>query len=230
MENLNRNILSNFFKGRGKVKMKKLMFLIMVFCVTSIQAQNAKEILNEVSKKARSYKNTVIGFKYAIFNPAENVSQETRGDVTLEGNKYVLNLMGTVQMYDGKKLHIIVPEDEEINIYTLDEEDENALTPAKMLTFYEDGYRYKMDVVQDENGRKIQFVKLIPIDSKSEFKQVLLGVDQQTKNIYKIIQTQNNGTNITITVNSFKTNQPLSETLFVFNESKYDNYYINRLD
>ncbi|GAA4272094.1 outer membrane lipoprotein carrier protein LolA [Aquimarina gracilis] len=209
---------------------KKTLLIIFVLGLTSVQAQTAKELLNEVSKKVKSYNNIVIGFKYSLNNPAENVSQETRGDVTLQGNKYLLNLMGTEQMYDGKKLHVIVPEDEEINISTQSEEDENSITPSKMLTFYEDGYTYKMDIVQSVNGRKIQYVKLTPIDSKSDLKEILLGVDKQTKHIYKMIQKQNNGTNVTITVSSFKTNQPLSETLFVFDESKYENYYINRLD
>ncbi|EZH73966.1 membrane protein [Aquimarina atlantica] len=210
--------------------MKKAIFLLFVLGITTAQAQSAKDLLDEVSKKVNSYTNIVINFKYAINNQAEHVAQETRGDVTLQGNKYLLNIMGTKRMYDGKKLHVIVPEDEEINISSQDEDDGTSVTPSKMLTFYEDGYTYKMDIVQNVKGRKIQYVKLIPIDSKSDLKEILLGIDKQTKHIYKMIQKQNNGTNVTITVNSFKTNQPLSETLFVFDKSKYENYYINRLD
>ncbi|MCX2762982.1 LolA family protein [Aquimarina muelleri] len=210
--------------------MKKVTLLLFVFGITTMQAQTAKGLLDEVSKKVKSYNNIVINFKYSLNNSAENVDQETRGEVTLQGNKYLLNLMGTEQMYDGKKLHVIIPEDEEINISTLNEEDGASVTPSKMLTFYEDGYTYKMDIEQNVQGRKIQYVKLIPIDSKSDLKEILLGIDKQTKHIYKMIQKQNNGTNVTITVNSFKTNQPLSKTLFVFDESKYSSYYINRLD
>ncbi|WP_084050407.1 LolA family protein [Aquimarina macrocephali] len=209
---------------------KKAIFLLFVLGISTAQAQSAKDLLDEVSKKVNSYTNIVIDFKYSINNQAENVAQETRGDVALQGNKYLLNIMGTKRMYDGKKLHVIVPEDEEINISSQDEDDGTSVTPSKMLTFYEDGYTYKMDIVQDIKGRKIQYVKLIPIDSKSDLKEILLGIDKQTKHIYKMIQKQNNGTNVTITVNSFKTNQPLSKTLFVFDKSKYENYYINRLD
>lgn len=209
---------------------KKITLLLFVFGITTMQAQSAKGLLDEVSKKVKSYNNIVINFKYSLNNPAENVDQETRGEVTLQGNRYLLNLMGTEQMYDGKKLHVIIPEDEEINISTLNEEDGASVTPSKMLTFYEDGYTYKMDIEQNVQGRKIQYVKLIPIDSKSDLREILLGIDKQTKHIYKMIQKQNNGTNVTITVNSFKTDQPLSKTLFVFDESKYSSYYINRLD
>lgn len=209
---------------------KKIVVAVFVLLFQGIYAQEAKQLLNEVSSKVRSYKNISIGFKYALNNPAEQVSQETRGDVTLQGNKYLLNLMGTNRMYDGKKLYVIIPEDEEINISSQNEDEENSITPSKMLTFYEEGFSYKMDIVQNVQGRQIQFVKLTPIDSQSELKEILLGIDKQTKHIYKMIQMQNNGTNITITVNSFKTDQPISEKLFVFDESKYGDYYINRLD
>jgi hypothetical protein len=45
-----------------------------------------------------------------------------------------------------------------------------------------------------------------------------------------LIEMGKNGTKTTLTVNSFKTNQPLSKNQFIFAESKYPNYYINKLD
>lgn len=88
-----------------------------------------------------------------------------------------------------------------------------------------------MDIEQNVKGRKIQYIKLTPIDSKAEIKDILLGIDVQTKHIYKLIQTDAQGTKYTLTVNSFKVNQPVSKTLFNFDEAKYknDGYYINKL-
>jgi hypothetical protein len=101
-----------------------------------------------------------------------------------------------------------------------------------MLTFYENGYRSKLDIVQNVQGRKIQYVKLTPISNSAEIKDILLGIDVQTKHIYKLIQTDAKGTKYTLTVQSFKTNEPLSKTLFTFDEAKYtqNGYYINKLD
>ncbi len=213
--------------------MKKLLFILAAIMAFNVQAQNSKpaeKLLNEVSTKVRSYDNMVIDFKYALDNSKENVHQETRGDVSIDGDKYVLNLMGTTQMFDGKKIYTIIPEDEEINISNYSEEDTNSITPSKMFTFYEDGYNYDMDIAQNVNGREIQYVKLTPKDTNAEIKNILLGIDKQTKNIYNLIQTQENGTKVTITVKSFKTNQPLAKNLFTFDEDRYSNYYINRLD
>ena len=212
--------------------MKKISFILITVLFTTITyAQDAKSLLKEVSAKANSYSNISIDFKYNLHNSKENVSQETRGDVTLEGDKYVLNMLGTTRVFDGKNIYTIVPEDEEVTISAYDPKNDKEITPSKMLTFYEKGYNYKMDIEQNVKGRKIQFVKLIPIDSKAEIKDILLGIDVQTKHIYKLIQTDSNGTKYTLTVNSFKTNQPVSKTLFTFDEAKYkkDGYYINKL-
>ena len=97
-----------------------------------------------------------------------------------------------------------------------------------MLTFYKNGYTYSWDILQNVRGRKIQYIKLIPTDSESDIKSVLLGIDIKTKHIYNLIETAKNGTNTTLTVNSFKTNQPLSKSLFIFDESKYEDYYIDK--
>ena len=214
--------------------MKRLnIFIIAVISVFSVNAQSsdkAQKLLNEVSAKVKSYDNMVIDFKYALENTAEEVSQETRGDVSINGDNYLLNLMGTTQLFDGEKIYTIIPEDQEINISDYEPEDDNNITPSKMFTFYEDGYTYKWDITQDIKGRKIQYIKLTPIDSNAEVKNILLGIDSETKHIYNLIQTQENGTKITITVKSFKTNQPLAKNLFSFSENRYKDYYINRLD
>ena len=100
----------------------------------------------------------------------------------------------------------------------------------KMLTFFNTGYKYSWDILQNVSGRKIQYVKLTPNSSKDHRKEILVGIDVQTKHIYTVIEVGKNGTKTTLTVNSFKTNQPLSKNHFTFTKSKYPNYYINKLD
>ena len=207
-----------------------LILALLIGTLGFAQDSKAKALLDEVSKKAKSYENISLDFKYALENLSENINQETRGDVVLQGNKYRLNILGATRIYDGKTLYSISPDDEEVTISKQDASDENSITPNKMLTFYEEGYTYKMDIDQTVKGRKIQYVKLTPIDSKSEIKYVLLGIDAQTKHIYNLMEIGKNGTKTTLTVNSFKTNQPISKSLFTFDESKYKDYYINRLD
>ncbi|GGA87252.1 membrane protein [Flavobacterium palustre] len=213
--------------------MKKfIQFTFILLICFSVQAQDkkAKALLDQVTAKVKSYNNIVIDFKYSLNNSKENINQDSKGNVTLKGNQYVLNFMGMTKIFDGKKTYTIVPEDEEINISSVNEKDDSAVTPSKMLTFFNSGYKYSMDILQNVRGRKIQYVKLIPTNAKDQRKEILLGIDVQTKHIYNLIETGKKGTKTTLTVNSFKTNQPLSKNQFTFVASKYPNYYINKLD
>jgi len=210
--------------------MKQIALVIIVFISSFGFAQDAETLLNEVYEKTKSYNNISIDFKYVLQNTSENIHQETRGDVIMEGDKYILNILGITRIYDGKTLYTISPEDEEVTISSDNTEEESTITPSKMLSFYKDGYTYETDIVQNVKGRKIQYIKLNPIDTDSEIKQVLLGIDANTKHIYNLIEIGKNGTKTTLTVNSFKTNEPISKTLFTFDKSKYGDYYINRLD
>jgi outer membrane lipoprotein-sorting protein len=194
------------------------------------QDKKAKALLDEVTAKIKSYNNIVIDFKYSLTNAKENINQDSKGNVTLQGNKYVLNFMGVTKIYDGKKTYTIVPEDEEVTISSTDDSDSKSITPSKMLTFYNSGYKYSMNIIQDVKGRKIQYVKLTPTNTKDQRKEVLLGIDVQTKHIYNLIEIGKNGTKTTLTVNSFKTNQALPKNQFTFVATKYPKYYINKLD
>jgi outer membrane lipoprotein-sorting protein len=215
-------------------KMKRILSIIFIaFVGLSLHAQDAKkakELLDDVTSKVKSYNNIVIDFKYSLNNPKEKINQESNGNVALQGNLYHLNFMGVTKIFDGKKVYTIVPEDEEVTQENFDANDEKAISPNKMLTFFTSGYKYAWDIPQNVKGRKIQYVKLTPINSKDTRKEILIGIDTQTKHIYNVIEVGKNGTKTTLTVNSFKTNQPLSKNHFTFTKSKYPNYYINKLD
>lgn len=213
--------------------MKKLVFIAIAFLTVNIgTAQNsdkAKALLDEVYTKVMGYENIQVDFKYVLNNTEAEINDETRGNVTMQGDKYLAEFFGAQQLFDGSKVYTIVPENEEVTIEDKSE-DENTVTPSKMLTFYREGHTYKWDILQNVQGKKIQFIKLTPIDTNTEYKSILLGIDAETKHIFKVIETGKNGTMTTISVNSFKTNQPLSKTLFIFDENKYkdDGYYIIR--
>jgi outer membrane lipoprotein-sorting protein len=215
----------------NKNTMKKHLAIILISLIhITNYAQNsdkAKKYLDEVATKVSNYKNITIDFKYSLKNESENIEQSTKGDVSLKGNLYRLNLMGVTRLFDGKKTYTISSEDEEITISNESDEDEETITPSKMLTFYKEGYRYAWDKKLPINGRSIQYIKLFPIDTNSEIKYVLIGVDSETKNIYNVIENGKNGAVTTLTVNSFKTNQSISESLFIFDKHKYSNYFIN---
>ena len=206
--------------------MKKIITLVIVLLSInsySQRAQEARALLDQASRKALSYSNIYIEFNHKLDNNVANVHQETMGNLTLKGDKYHLNYMGTEQVIDGAKSYLIIHEDEEVIIQKPSKNSDETITPSKMFSFYKTGFNFAMDALKTIKGVKIQYVKLTPIDSKSDVKNVLVGVDAKTNHIYDIIETGNNKTVTTLEVRTFKTNQPVSDKLFIFDMNKYKN-------
>ena len=218
--------------------MKKiiLLFIVGVISNTIAISQNsieAEELLNKVSENIKSYDNIYINYTYTLFNSEEDINQTNKGSFVTEGDKWKFVMLDVTRIFDGEKLYTISPDDEEVTISTQNPDDESTITPNKMLYFYEEGYNFEMDIVQYVGRKKIQYVKLIPMDSDAEIKYILLGVDVEFSQIYKVIETGINDTQTTIAIVDFEVNLPLEESLFVFDKEKYFgelNYYENIID
>ncbi|MDG2173869.1 MAG: outer membrane lipoprotein carrier protein LolA [Flavobacteriaceae bacterium] len=215
--------------------MKKviLLFIIAIVSNTIAISQNSEEaekLLNKVSENIKSYSNIYINYTYTLFNSEEDINQTNKGSFVTEDDKWKFVMLDVTRIFDGYKLYTISPDDEEVTISTQNPDDESTITPNKMLYFYEEGYNFEMDIVQYVGRKKIQYVKLIPMDSDAEIKYILLGVDIEFSQIYKVIETGINDTQTTIAIVDFEVNLPLEESLFVFDKEKYKDYYMNILD
>ena len=217
--------------------MKKILLLIFgLLTIVSYSQDNsdAELLLNKVSENIKNYDNIYINYAYTLQNIEEDINQTNNGSFVTEDEKWRFEMLGVTRIFDGNKLYSISPDDEEVTISSQDPEDETTITPNKMLYFYEEGYYFEMDesrfVGNGQFRKKIQYVKLIPKDSEAEIKYILLGIDTEFNQIYEVIETGKNETVTTISIVDFEFNLPLDSKLFVFDEQKYKEYYMNILD
>lgn len=214
---------------------KKIIFLFIAIIssnniAVSQEADEAENLLNKVSENIKSYDNIYINYTYTLSNLEEDINQTNKGSFVTENDNWKFVMLGVTRIFDGDKLYTISPDDEEITISTQNPDDETTITPNKMLYFYEEGYNFEMDIVQYVGRKKIQYVKLVPMDSNAEIKYILLGIDVEFNQIYKVIETGINDTQTTIAIVDFEVNLPLEESLFIFDKEKYKDYYMNILD
>lgn len=196
-------------------------------------AQNgaaAKDLLDKTSTTMAAYNNLSMDFDYVLDNQAEDVKQEMSGDVILAGDRYVVNLFGTQQIFDGAITYTIIPENEEVNISEADIDEDNAFTPSKFYSFYKSGYTFTMGDLKSMDGKNVQFVNLTPIDSDSEVEIIYVGINLKTNHIYQIIEVGINETRTILTASNIKTNQKIDANIFSFDENKYVelDYMINK--
>ena len=202
-------------------------FLFLSLCIQAQTPEAAKKLLDEVSKTISGFQNITFDFNYVLENRQENIRQETKGSATISGDFYKLNFLGNEQLFDGEKTYTIIPENEEITISSLEDDNDFGINPSKLLVFYKEGYAFQWDIKQNVKNRIIQFVKLIPIEENKDLKYLLLGIDLKTKTIYRLIEITKSQTRTTLTLKNLKTNMALSPDFFDFDVSKYPDYYIN---
>ena len=212
-------------------KMNKIWFFVITLIVNtsafSQQKEKARILLDDVSTTMKSYNNMTLDFSTSLINEEAGINENdelpTKGSITLKGEKYNLKYLGNTFIFNGLKLFVINYDEKEIMINDQDfEEDDGVIYPSKLLTFYKEGYNYKMGLIKNIKGRKIQFVDLTPIDTESEIVKVNLGIDIKTRHIYKLIQFGDNGTKTILTIDQFKSNQNISNELFQFDRNSYE--------
>jgi len=218
--------------------MKRILLAVITLCYMSVvQAQTeekAKDLLDVVSSKMESYTNIVISFSSSLVNEDAGIKANDeppiRGKISLQGEKYNLEYLGNIFLFDGSKLYVINNELKEV---TVNEggmsEDDGFIYPSKLFTFYKEGYTFAWGALKTIEGRKIQYVDLTPIDSNSEIVKVQLGIDAKTNHIYELIQVGSNSSKTTFTITNFKYNQDIPEKAFIFEKEKYQslNYLID---
>jgi outer membrane lipoprotein-sorting protein len=213
------------------MKIKLLLVTLIFFLSTHSWSQTsleAKDLLEKASEKLDSYISFELEFSYVLNNRIEQINQESKGKVTVSGDRYKLNFLDAIQLFDGKTIYTIVPENEEITLIKPTDGDEDFIfNPANILRFYKEGYDYHWDISQKIKGKNIQFIKLMPTVDDSDIKSILVGIDTYENHIYRLIEVGLNGTITTLTINSIEINKKLSSDFFVFDPSDYPNYYIN---
>lgn len=190
----------------------------------------AKALLEESSVKMKSYASISLEFSYTFENRKVEppVVQNQNGSIALKGEDYRLKLEVIEQIKAGKKLYNILNEDEEVQIssYDNDEDDDEGISPSKILSSFSKGYSYKLGGAEQINGKTIQYIILKPVNTLTVDK-IMIGIEKSSKHVYSLQQWGSNGTVTTLLVNSFKANPKLPANYFTFNRADYQDYYIS---
>jgi outer membrane lipoprotein-sorting protein len=215
--------------------MKKLIpaiIFLLVLSNLSVMAQpkgmgkndpDAKNILDGVSSKFKSFKTVTASFNLKIENAAGKVQGSKTGTVSMKGNKYGVSVTGQEIFFDGSNIWTYDKSSNEVQITKFDES-ANMITPQKLFTnFYDKDFLYKLNGETKLAGKTIQEIELTPIDKSKPFFKVLVSIDKRLKTITSTKVFEKNGNRYTYSVSSMKTNNEIPDALFVFDAKKYPN-------
>lgn len=208
----------------------RLLFIFgfLTFQLNGQSHAEAKQLLQEASETMKSFPALEIDFEYNFENnrvdPA--VIQTQSGTIAIKGDDYRLKVGGMEQLRLGAKLYNILHDDEEVQVSTYEEEDDQGLTPSKLLGLFQKGYSYKLGGKESVNNQAVQYIILKP-NASEEIDKIQIGIFTKTKEVYSMKQWGTNGTVTTLKVKALRKNAQWPKQYFSFDRSKYADYYIS---
>lgn len=187
----------------------------------------AKNILDKVSSKNKTYKTINAEFAIILENKKENIKDFQKGVIWIKENKYKVDLNVSTIFFDGKTQWTYMKESNEVNITNPDPKDDNILNPAKIFNVYETGFKIRFIREKFEKNRAIYEIELYPKDLKKDFTKINLKIDKDKMQIFSMKRFGKDGTDFYLEIISVKTNVEMADNLFIFDKSKFPNVEIN---
>ena len=157
----------------------------------------------------------------SIENASGKVEGIKTGTVLMKGVKYQVSITGQEIFCDGTSIWTLDKSAKEVQLSTLDNSS-GSITPQKLFTnFYDKDFLFVLNPDIKKNGKTYQVVELTPIDKSKAFFKVILEVDKSAKMIMSTRVFEKGGNRYVYSINTFATNVPLSDDLFVFSAKKY---------
>lgn len=197
-----------------------IVALIIAGQASYAQAKKSSEdILKQVSEKTKSFASIRISFTYNMDNPSAKVHETETGVLLVKGDQYRLDIAGQKVISDSKTSWTYIGEANEVQINSV-EEDENVLTPTRLLTSYSEDYKSKLLNEITKDGRAQYVIELKPNADKN-FTTVELNIDKELYRITRIAIQDKSGNTFSYIVNKFEPNVAVKDTDFTFNASDY---------
>lgn len=211
--------------------MKSFKFFLAVIVLlpqllfSQVVDTKAQKILDDTYAKIQSYKTLKIDFTYVMENSTKNTRNETKGSITIKGNKYVLSLDDQIIYCDGTTKWTYFVNDNEVQINSV-KADEEILPSYILLADYKNDHYPKFIRELPKNNKVINVIDLVPKTGKSYYK-IRLEIDNNTKLLTSAsVYNKDNNTFIYV-IDKLTPNIDVSDNYFVFNDSEHPDVIVN---
>ena len=207
-------------------KIIQLLFLSALLPAFTLHAQEdakARKILDELTKKTKSYKSISASYTSHLVNEADGVDSKEEGTIKMKGDKYKLEIGDYVVYNNTQTIWNYSKEDNEV---TLNDPEEFAeeMKPSDLFTIYENGFKSKY--VEEKNGQHI--IKLFPTKPQDKpYHTIIIYIDKAKIEMKKIVIKNKDGNIYTYTVKKMDTATTLPDATFTFDKSKHPGVEVN---
>ena len=207
--------------------MKKILFILSIVLFANVlSAQTdakAKQILDQVSQKTRSYKTIAADFTFSMQNKQMGINETNNGSIKLKGNKYVVDIPGAgLKVFaDGKTSWNYMKTGNQVTIAAIDENSSELMDPSTVFTIYEKGFKSKFIAEKTVDGKPVYQIELYPDKKEFEVSKITIEINKSTSAIQSAQLAGTDGNTYSIKVNKFEPNKEIQDSEFVFDSKKF---------
>lgn len=195
--------------------------LIIPLAIHAQKDSKATELLNAVSNNYKSFKSMQATFTVLIENQKEKSTDKQKGTLTVKGDKYKVELGSQDIISDGQIVWTHLKEEKEVQINSNDKSKDDQLTPNRIFSIGQSGFKSRMGETKKMGDKTIQTVELTPEDAKKPFFKIILQIEKG-KNLLTSLKVLNkSGINVTYTIDKFLQNIDAPDVMFSFDTAKH---------
>jgi len=193
-----------------------LIFFSFLFTINLAFSQDeiAKQILDDLSEKGKSYTDITAEFTLNFSNSEQEIDEDSEGKIWIKEDMYKLDMSSDLSIINnGETLWYFMKDVPEVQIMENDPEDE--MNPSKIFTIYEKGYKYEYKGAESINSARIHKINLFQNENDT-INVVTLYIDAEKTELIKIKIIEKGGGTSTYTITKFITNSNLPTSTFNF--------------
>lgn len=187
------------------------------------QDPEAQKILDAFSKKTKSYKAYNAQFEIVYENKQNGESTENKGNITIMGNKYKMNINQTDIYFDGKNTYNYSSKSNEVSISSPKKKDEESFfnNPSRLFNLYTKEFKFRLLGEIVYKSRVCYEIDLFPKDLNKKYSIIKLLIDIENLELISAKLIMKSGVNYTLNILKFTANIAANEKDFNFDSSKY---------
>lgn len=219
----------NYYKNIINNIPKNLLLILLLTGTLSLMAQvkdpEAEIILEEFKTKTQSYPAIKANFKISIVDLKEETETSVLGEFILKDPKYIMKMNNMEIYYDGKTLWNYLPDEEEVNINTPDQDTEDQdffENPSLFFSDYRKGFSYKLINEEEHEGKTYAIIDLYPNDLNKPYSRIRIYINRKSLELFSAQYFGKDGMRYQLEINDYDYSQ-VRDTLFQFDPSIHPN-------
>ena len=199
-----------------------LLGICMIF-MTSLNAQDARSaaVLEKLSARMKSMPSFSADFTSTLIDKQTDMENSQNGSIKATNDKFELTLGENTVYSDGNVVWTYNSRSNEVMIDDLDEMFEDDISPTKLYSIWEEGFKNTYDSEESIADINCDVIKLFPDDpSEKNYHTIVLYITSSDPTIKQVKILGKDGTDITYSINNF-VKQSYPATAFRFNKSDH---------